>query len=96
MMGARGLKEATQVAILSANYMSRVLAPHYKTLYTNQGGWVAHEFILDVRDLKKTANIEAVDIAKRLMDYGKVTMIRFSLELSFTSFSFHQDSTLLQ
>lgn len=70
MMGARGLKEATQVAILSANYMSRILEPHYKTLYTNQGGWVAHEFILDVKDLKKTANIEAVDIAKRLMDYG--------------------------
>lgn len=73
MMGARGLKEATQVAILSANYMSRILEPHYKTLYTNQSGWVAHEFILDVKDLKKTANIEAVDIAKRLMDYGRVS-----------------------
>lgn len=70
MMGARGLKEATQTAILSANYMSRVLEPHYKILYTNQGGWVAHEFIIDVKDFKRTANIEAVDIAKRLMDYG--------------------------
>ncbi|XP_057374547.1 glycine dehydrogenase (decarboxylating), mitochondrial-like [Daphnia carinata] len=70
MMGARGLKEATQVAILSANYMSRILEPHYKILFTNQRGWVAHEFIIDVKDFKRTANIEAVDIAKRLMDYG--------------------------
>lgn len=73
-MGHRGLREATQTAILSANYMSRVLAPHYKVLYTNRKGWVAHEFIIDVRDLKKTANIEAVDIAKRLMDYGKTRL----------------------
>ena len=72
MMGARGLKEATQVAILSANYMSRILEPHYKILFTNQRGWVAHEFIIDVKDFKRTANIEAVDIAKRLMDYGKM------------------------
>jgi glycine dehydrogenase len=72
MMGARGLKEATQVAILSANYMSRILEPHYKILFTNQSGWVAHEFIIDVKDFKRTANIEAVDIAKRLMDYGTI------------------------
>jgi glycine dehydrogenase len=72
MMGARGLKEATQVAILSANYMSRILEPHYKILFTNQRGWVAHEFIIDVKDFKRTANIEAVDIAKRLMDYGTI------------------------
>ena len=70
MMGSRGLKEATQTAILSANYMSRILKPHYKTLYTNQRGWVAHEFIIDVKEFKQTANIEAVDIAKRLMDFG--------------------------
>ena len=70
MMGARGLREATQVAILSANYMSRVLEPHYKTLYTGNKGLVAHEFILDMRDFKRSANIEAVDVAKRLMDYG--------------------------
>lgn len=70
MMGARGLREATQVAILSANYMSRRLAPHYKTLYTGHKGLVAHEFILDMRDFKRSANVEAVDIAKRLMDYG--------------------------
>jgi len=70
MMGAKGLREATQVAILSANYMSRILEPHYKTMYTNKYGWVAHEFILDCRHFKRSANIEAVDIAKRLMDYG--------------------------
>ncbi|EFN88530.1 Glycine dehydrogenase [decarboxylating], mitochondrial [Harpegnathos saltator] len=70
MMGPKGLRKATQVAILNANYMSKRLEGHYKTLYKGEAGLVAHEFILDVRDLKKTANIEAVDIAKRLMDYG--------------------------
>ncbi|XP_066992669.1 glycine dehydrogenase (decarboxylating), mitochondrial [Anabrus simplex] len=71
MMGPRGLRHATQVAILNANYMSRRLEGHYRTLYKGQkSALVAHEFILDVRDFKKTANIEAVDIAKRLMDYG--------------------------
>lgn len=70
MMGPKGLRKATQVAILNANYMSKRLEGHYKTLYKGTTGLVAHEFIIDVRDLKKTANIEAVDIAKRLMDYG--------------------------
>ncbi|KAI4479375.1 hypothetical protein M0804_011160 [Polistes exclamans] len=70
MMGPKGLRKATQVAILNANYMSKRLEKHYKTLYKGKTGLVAHEFILDVRDFKKTANIEAVDIAKRLMDYG--------------------------
>lgn len=70
MMGPKGLRKATQVAILNANYMSKRLEHHYKTLYKGRSGLVAHEFILDIRDLKKTANIEAVDIAKRLMDYG--------------------------
>ncbi|XP_012271027.1 glycine dehydrogenase (decarboxylating), mitochondrial isoform X2 [Orussus abietinus] len=70
MMGPKGLRKATQVAILNANYMSKRLEKHYKTLYKGNTGLVAHEFILDIRDLKKTANIEAVDIAKRLMDYG--------------------------
>jgi len=73
MMGPRGLRKATQVAILNANYMSKRLEGHYKTLFKGQNcSLVAHEFILDVRDFKKTANIEAVDIAKRLMDYGTV------------------------
>ncbi|KAK5644939.1 hypothetical protein RI129_006239 [Pyrocoelia pectoralis] len=71
MMGARGLRKATQVAILNANYMSKLLEPHYQTLFKSAtSGLVAHEFIIDVREFKKTANIEAADIAKRLMDYG--------------------------
>lgn len=77
MMGPRGLRKATQVAILNANYMSKRLEGHYKTLFKGQNcSLVAHEFILDVRDFKKTANIEAVDIAKRLMDYGTVLCLR--------------------
>lgn len=70
MMGPRGLRKATQVAILNANYMSKILNEHYNILFTGKNGLVAHEFILDIRDLKKSANIEAVDVAKRLMDYG--------------------------
>lgn len=71
MMGPKGLRRATQVAILNANYMSKRLEGHYKTLYKGERGLAAHEFIIDVRDLKKTANIEPGDIAKRLMDFGK-------------------------
>lgn len=71
MMGGRGLRKATQVAILNANYMSRLLESHYTTLFKSATSeLVAHEFILDIREFKKTANIEAADIAKRLMDYG--------------------------
>lgn len=70
MMGGRGLKKATQVAILNANYMSERLKNHYKTLHKGQNNLVAHEFIIDVRDFKKTCGVEAVDIAKRLMDFG--------------------------
>ena len=69
-MGARGLKRATQVAILNANYMSLRLGAHYKTLHKGKGNLNAHEFIIDVREFKKSAGVEAVDIAKRLMDYG--------------------------
>jgi glycine dehydrogenase len=58
------------MAILNANYMMKCLESHYSILYRGKNGLVAHEFILDVRPFKKTANIEAVDIAKRLMDYG--------------------------
>ncbi|XP_044128488.1 glycine dehydrogenase (decarboxylating), mitochondrial [Bufo gargarizans] len=70
MMGAKGLKHATEIAILNANYMSKRLEKHYKILFRGSKGRVAHEFILDVRPFKKSANIEAVDIAKRLQDYG--------------------------
>uniref|UniRef100_A0A669DGF9 glycine dehydrogenase (aminomethyl-transferring) n=1 Tax=Oreochromis niloticus TaxID=8128 RepID=A0A669DGF9_ORENI len=70
MMGSKGLRHATEVAILNANYMAKRLEGHYKILYRGRKGFVAHEFILDVRPFKKTANIEAVDVAKRLQDYG--------------------------
>ena len=70
MMGADGLHKATQVALLNANYISRRLAPHYKTLYTGRNGLVAHECILDVRPLEKSSGISAEDIAKRLVDFG--------------------------
>ncbi|WP_346237119.1 aminomethyl-transferring glycine dehydrogenase [Niabella insulamsoli] len=70
MLGAEGLKAATAYAILNANYMRSKLAPHYDILYTNDNGLCAHEFIVDLRPFKKTAQIEAEDVAKRLMDYG--------------------------
>lgn len=70
MMGAAGLTRATQVAILNANYMAKRLEKHYRILYTGGKGCVAHEFILDFRPFKETAGVEAMDVAKRLMDYG--------------------------
>ena len=70
MMGPEGLTQATRVAILSANYMAKRLEASYPVLYTGDSGRVAHEFILDCRSLKKSAGVEAEDIAKRLMDYG--------------------------
>jgi glycine dehydrogenase len=70
MMGAEGLKLATEVAILNANYMASRLKDHYDILYTGSHGRVAHEFILDCRNFKASANISVDDIAKRLMDYG--------------------------
>ena len=69
MMGAAGLKRATEVAILNANYMARKLEAHYPIVYKGERGFVAHEFILDARGFKKSG-IEVEDIAKRLMDYG--------------------------
>jgi glycine dehydrogenase len=70
MMGAAGLTRATQVAILSANYMARRLESHYPVLYKGKNGRVAHEFILDVRPLEKSAGVKVDDFAKRLIDYG--------------------------
>ena len=70
MMGGDGLTKATQVAILNANYMAKRLEAHYPVLYRGSKGMVAHEFILDCRPFKKSAGIEAEDIAKRLMDYS--------------------------
>ncbi|HVT90399.1 MAG TPA: aminomethyl-transferring glycine dehydrogenase [Tepidisphaeraceae bacterium] len=70
MMGESGLKKATQLAILNANYMAKRLEGHYKQLFTGRNGRVAHEFIVDCHDFQKTANVTVEDIAKRLMDYG--------------------------
>ena len=70
MMGPEGLQQATEVAILSANYISARLKDHYPTLYASANGHVAHECILDLRPLKETSGVSAEDVAKRLMDYG--------------------------
>ncbi len=70
LMGRDGLTKATQVAILNANYMAKRLEKHYSILYKGDSGLVAHEFILDLREFKESAGIEAMDVAKRLMDYG--------------------------
>ncbi|WP_374670943.1 aminomethyl-transferring glycine dehydrogenase [Acidovorax temperans] len=70
MMGADGLKAATETAILSANYISARLKDHYPTLYASENGHVAHECILDLRQLKDTSGVMAEDVAKRLIDYG--------------------------
>jgi glycine dehydrogenase len=70
MMGGSGLREATAVAILNANYIARRLAPHYPVLYVGPGGFVAHECIIDLRPIKEACGISNMDVAKRLMDYG--------------------------
>jgi len=70
MLGNEGVKAATEYAILNANYMRARLEGHFDILYTNHNGHCAHEFIVDLRPFKKTAEIEAEDIAKRLIDYG--------------------------
>jgi len=70
MMGAEGLQQATEVAILSANYISTRLRDHYPTLYASPNGHVAHECILDLRPLKEASGVTAEDVAKRLIDYG--------------------------
>ncbi|BAZ28521.1 glycine dehydrogenase [Cylindrospermum sp. NIES-4074] len=70
MMGAAGLTDATKVAILNANYIAKKLEAYYPVLYQGKNGLVAHECILDLRSLKKSANIDIDDVAKRLMDYG--------------------------
>jgi glycine dehydrogenase len=70
MMGRDGLKQATQAAILNANYMAKRLSKHYPTLYSGKNGFVAHECIIDVRGLKESAGVTVEDFAKRLMDFG--------------------------
>jgi glycine dehydrogenase len=70
LMGNEGLRRATQVALLNANYIAKRLADHYETLYTGRNGLVAHECILDLRPLKDSTGISAEDVAKRLIDFG--------------------------
>ena len=70
MLGAQGLTESTEIAILNANYIAKKLEGHYPILYKGRNGTVAHEMILDCRSFKKTAEVEVADIAKRLIDFG--------------------------
>ncbi len=70
MLGAKGLKESTEIAILNANYIAKKLENHYPILYKGKNDTVAHEMILDCREFKKTAEVEVADIAKRLIDFG--------------------------
>jgi glycine dehydrogenase len=70
MLGAKGLRESTENAILNANYIAASLKGHYDILYAGKNGTVAHEMILDCRDFKKTADVEVADMAKRLIDFG--------------------------
>ncbi|MER5959213.1 aminomethyl-transferring glycine dehydrogenase [Streptomyces sp. NPDC001893] len=70
LMGGEGLKRATQVAVLSANYIAKRLEPHFPVLYTGPGGLVAHECIIDLRPISKATGVSVDDIAKRLIDYG--------------------------
>ena len=70
LLGPNGLRRCSEIAILNANYLAHRLSEYYELLFRGRKGHVAHEFILDVRQLKRTTGIEAADIAKRLMDYG--------------------------
>ena len=70
LMGAEGLKRATQSAVLAANYVAARLSAHYPVLYTGPSGLVAHECILDLREITKETGVTGEDVAKRLIDYG--------------------------
>ena len=70
MMGAEGLKKASQVSILNANYISKKLSKDYQVLYTGKNGNVAHECIIDIRPIKASSGISEEDLAKRLIDFG--------------------------
>ena len=70
MMGAKGVKRATEVAILNANYVAKRLEHHYPILYKGKHGFVAHECLLDLRPIKESSGVTEEDIAKRLMDFG--------------------------
>src|SRR3954467_149055 len=70
MMGPDGLKRATGVAVLAANYVAARLGPHFPVLYTGRSGLVAHECIVDLRPITKETGVTVDDVAKRLIDYG--------------------------
>ncbi len=70
MMGERGLRQATEYAILNANYVAKKLSPHFPVLYAGKNGFVAHECLLDLRQIKESTGVTEEDIAKRLMDFG--------------------------
>mgnify|MGYP001942234668 CR=1 FL=1 len=70
MMGEEGLRSATEIAVLSANYLAKRLEPYFPVLYTGADGLVAHECIIDLRPLQKTTGVSNEDVSKRLMDYG--------------------------
>jgi glycine dehydrogenase len=70
LMGREGLREATENAILNANYLAKRLGEHYPILYTGPGGMVAHECIIDLRPIKDSSGVTVDDVAKRLIDYG--------------------------
>ena len=70
MMGGEGLTKATSVAILSANYLAQKLDPHFPVLYKGRNGFIAHECIIDLREITKNTGVTVEDVAKRLMDYG--------------------------
>jgi glycine dehydrogenase len=70
LMGGAGLRRATEVAILNANYIAKRLSPHFPVLYTGRGGLVAHECIVDIRGITKDTGVSVDDVAKRLIDYG--------------------------
>ena len=70
MMGGEGLRKATIMAILNANYMAKRLSPHFPIVYTGPGGYIAHECIIDLRWLKERTGLSVEDVAKRLVDYG--------------------------
>src|SRR5690554_8211252 len=69
MSGTKGLKHATEMAIVNANYIKARISKHYPILYSGENNTVAHEMILDCREFKRTANVVDTDIAKRLIDY---------------------------
>ena len=70
LMGGPGLKRATEIAILNANYMAHRLEPHFPILFRGKNGRVAHEFVLDARQFEQSAGVKVEDIAKRLIDFG--------------------------